>query len=104
MKYGSQIPGGYFQLVKYEPEKRQDVLYGYPNTLVSYPIPGSAVPPWFAEGIAQFMYEGATFDFWDTHRDMILRDRTLNNNLLSLNEMNTFGNCLLYTSPSPRDS
>ena len=91
MKYGSQIPGGYFQLVKYEPEKRQDVLYGYPNTLVSYPIPGSAVPPWFAEGIAQFMYEGATFDFWDTHRDMILRDRTLNNNLLSLNEMNTFG-------------
>ncbi|MBF89153.1 MAG: hypothetical protein CMG75_05710 [Candidatus Marinimicrobia bacterium] len=91
MKYGNRIPGGYFQLIQYEPEKRQDVLYGYPNILISYPIAGAAVPPWFAEGIAQFMYEGATFDFWDTHRDMILRDRTLKGKSISLNEMNTFG-------------
>ena len=91
MKFGRSVPGGYFQWIRYEPEKREDVLYGYPNTLVSYPVPGTTVPPWFAEGVAQFMYEGATYDFWDTHRDMILRDRALNNNLLSLTEMNTFG-------------
>ncbi|MEE2876991.1 MAG: hypothetical protein VX822_04345 [Candidatus Neomarinimicrobiota bacterium] len=91
MKFGRRIPGGYFQWIQYEQEKREDVLYGYPNVLVSYPVPGTAVPPWFAEGVAQFMYEGATFDFWDTHRDMILRDRALHDNLLTLTEMNTFG-------------
>ena len=91
MKFGRRIPGGYFQWIQYEQEKREDVLYGYPNVLVSYPVPGTAVPPWFAEGVAQFMYEGATFDFWDSHRDMILRDRALHDNLLTLTEMNTFG-------------
>lgn len=91
MKFGNRIPGGYLQWIQYEPEKREDVLYGYPNAFLSYPIPGAAVPPWFAEGVAQFMYEESAFDFWDTHRDMILRDRTLNQNLLNLTEMNTFG-------------
>ena len=46
--------------------------------LVSYPIPGTSVPPWLAEGIAQYMYDEASWDTWDTHRDMILRDRTIN--------------------------
>ncbi len=91
MKFGRRIPGGYFQWIQYEEEKRDDVLYGFPNVLISYPVPGTAVPPWFAEGAAQFMYEGATFDFWDSHRDMILRDLTLHDNLLTLTEMNTFG-------------
>ncbi len=91
MKFGKNIPGGYLQWIQYEDEKREDVLYGYPYTLVSYPIPGTTVPPWLAEGTAQYMYEKATHDFWDTHRDMILRDRVLNNNLLSFTEMNTFG-------------
>ena len=58
---------------------------------MSYPLPGVSVPPWLAEGTAQFMYPGAEFDFWDSHRDMIVRDRTLNNNLLSFDAMNTFG-------------
>lgn len=91
MKAGTRFPGAYIQLMNYEQEKRPDVLYGYPNTLVSYPIPGTVVPPWLAEGIAQFMYDGADWDHWDTHRDMILRDRSINKNLLSFTEMNTFG-------------
>ncbi len=91
MKYNRQFPGAYFQMMGYEKEKREDVLYGYPNVIISYPIPGTAVPPWLAEGTAQFMYPEANFDFWDTNRDMILRDRVLNDNLLSFSEMNSFG-------------
>ncbi len=91
MKAGTKIPGAYIQLMNYEEEKRPDVLYGYPNTLISYPIPGTNVPPWLAEGIAQFMYDDADWDNWDSHRDMILRDRTVNDNLLTFTEMNTFG-------------
>ena len=56
MKMGNKIPGAYFQFMGYEKEKRKDVLYGFPNSLVSYPIPGTVVPPWLAEGIAQYMY------------------------------------------------
>jgi hypothetical protein len=91
MKTGLRIPGAYLQWIGYEPEKRKDVLYGYPNLLVSYPIPGTVVPPWLAEGVAQFMYQGADWDNWDTHRDMLLRDRVLHGKLLTLTEMNTFG-------------
>ena len=91
MKAGLRFPGAYVQWLGYEDEKRKDVLYGYPNRLASYAIPGTSIPPWFAEGTAQFMYDDADWDNWDTHRDMILRDRTINNNLLSFTEMNTFG-------------
>jgi len=91
MKSGTRVPGGYLQWINYENEKRPDVLYGYPNTLISYPIPGTVVPPWFAEGIAQYMYDKANYDHWDTHRDMILRDRVLNNKIFSFKEINTFG-------------
>ena len=91
MKAGLRFPGAYMQWIGYEDEKRKDVLYGYPNTMVSYAIPGTSVPPWLAEGTAQYMYEGADWDNWDTHRDMILRDRVINNKLLTLTEMNTFG-------------
>ena len=90
-KFGKSIPGGYIQYIGYEKEKRPDVLYGYPNMLVSYPLPGTAVPPWLAEGVAQYMYPGADWDNWDSVRDMILRDRILNNKMLSWREMNTFG-------------
>ena len=91
MKAGTSVPGAYFQFMNYEEEKRPDVLYGYPNTLVSYPVPGTVVPPWLAEGTAQYMYDDADWDNWDSHRDMILRDRVINGNLLSFTEMNTFG-------------
>ena len=92
MKAPIRIPLAFIQIMGYEKEKRKDVLYGYPNKIISYPIPNVSVPPWLAEGTAQFMYPGATRDFWDTNRDMILRDRVINNNLLSFNQMNNFGN------------
>jgi len=91
MKFGRKFPAAYLQWIGYEKEKRDDVLYGYPNTIISTPLSGVIVPPWFAEGTAQFMYENANFDYWDSHRDMIIRDRVLNDNLLSFNDMNTFG-------------
>jgi len=91
MKYPRNIPGVYFQILSYEEEKREDVLYGYPNQIASYPIPGTSVPPWFAEGTAQYMYENANYDYWDSIRDMILRDRVINDNLLTFDQMNTFG-------------
>ena len=91
MKYPRRFPAAFFQLMNYEKEKRPDVLYGYPNIIASYPLPGVSVPPWLAEGTAQFMYPGADFDFWDSHRDMIVRDRVLNENLLTFDAMNSFG-------------
>ena len=91
MKFGKNIPNMFLQMMSYEDEKRPDVLYGFPNKIISYPIPGAAVPPWLAEGTAQYMFEGANYDYWDSHRDMIVRDRVLNENLLSFTEMNTFG-------------
>ncbi len=91
MKAGTKIPAVYLQWMGYEKERRKDVLYGYPNRLVSYPLPGTVVPPWLAEGVAQLMYEGANWDVWDTHRDMILRDRVIHDKQLTFTEMNTFG-------------
>ena len=90
-KFGKSIPGSYLQFIGYEKEKRPDVLYGYPNILVSLPLPGTVVPPWLAEGSAQYMYPDADWDNWDSIRDMILRDRTLNNKNLNWNEINSFG-------------
>ncbi len=91
MKAGVKIPGAYLQIMGYEQYKRKDVLYGFPNKLISYPLPGAIVPPWLAEGVSQYMYDGADWDIWDSHRDMILRDRVLHDNLLSFDAMNTFG-------------
>ena len=90
-KFGKSIPGSYLQFIGYEKEKRPDVLYGYPNILVSLPLPGTVVPPWLAEGSAQYMYPDADWDNWDSIRDMILRDRTLNNKNLNWSEINSFG-------------
>ncbi|MCH7939488.1 MAG: hypothetical protein IID13_07060 [Candidatus Marinimicrobia bacterium] len=91
MKFSHRVPGLYLQWIDYEDEKREDVLYGYPNVLVSYAYPGVNIPPWFAEGVAEFMYPGANYDYWDSHRDMLLRDRVLGHNLLSLAGMSSFG-------------
>ena len=91
MKAGTKIPGAYLQFMQYEKEKRPDVLYGFPNTIVSYPLPGTTIPPWLAEGTAQYMYENADWDTWDSHRDMILRDRVIFDKMMTFNEINTFG-------------
>ncbi len=93
MKAGTKVPGAFLQWISYEKETHQNVLYGYPNAVVSYPIPAAVVPPWLAEGTAQHMYGNADWDTWDSHRDMILRDQALNDNLLSFEAINTFGKC-----------
>ncbi|MBN2600630.1 MAG: PD40 domain-containing protein [Candidatus Marinimicrobia bacterium] len=91
MKYSRSVPGFYFQVIDYEDEKRDDVIYGYPRVISSYPIPGLVIPMWLAEGMAQYMWPGTSNDFWDSHRDMLMRDRVLQHNVLSLTEMASFG-------------
>jgi len=84
------MPQVYFQAFGYEPEKRPDVLYGYPNRIASWPVIGTVVPNWFAEGTAQFQARGLGYEYWDSHRDMILRTRALSGEMLTLNEMGVF--------------
>jgi len=91
MKLSTRIPAFYFQGFSYEDEKRDDVLYGYPNKMFSIPFPGVAVPPWLAEGTAQYMNPDLYYDFWDSHRDMLLRDLVINEKILTFDEMNSFG-------------
>ena len=90
MKLARNVPAIYFQWLDYENERRPDVLYGYPNVIVSYPIAGVGVPAWFAEGTAQYQRQQLAYDYWDSHRDMHLRMRTIGNNLLTWNEMGQF--------------
>jgi Tol biopolymer transport system component len=91
MKFGRKIPGIYVQWLGYEKERRPDVLYGYPNVIVSYPFSGFVVPSWFAEGTAQYNNPSFQYDTWDTHRDMILRMYMIDGNPLSWEEMGVFG-------------
>ena len=90
MKWSRTIPAVYLQWLNYENERRPDVLYGYPNVLVSYPVAGIGVPAWFAEGVAQYQRQPLEYDFWDSHRDMILRMQALGNEMLSWEEMGQF--------------
>ncbi|MFZ1730229.1 MAG: BamA/TamA family outer membrane protein [Bacteroidota bacterium] len=91
MKFGRRVPALTFQWFGYEKERRKDVLYGFPNLLVSYPFPGVIVPPWFAEGTAQFQRGLLGYEHWDAHRDMILRSYVLTDSMLSWGEMSAFG-------------
>ncbi len=100
MKFGRRIPAIYLQWLGYESERRPDVLYGYPNVIASYPISGFVVPAWFAEGVAQLNRENLDYDFWDSHRDMILRMYALDGNMLSWNEMSVFGKTSLGNESS----
>jgi Tol biopolymer transport system component len=85
------FPYGFFQVFAYEKERRKDVVRGFPNGLVSYPISSINIPVWFAEGVAQHQAPGAHYDYRDPHREMILRDRIINNQLLTFNSMSVFG-------------
>ncbi len=96
MKFARQMPSIYFQILDYERERRPDVLYGYPDIIVSYPISGIGVPAWYAEGTAQYQRQQLGYEFWDSHRDMILRMRTLGNNLESWNNMGQFASVTTY--------
>ncbi len=90
-KITRKVPAFYFQYFGYEPEKRADVLYGYPNRIASYPIPMTVVPMWLAEGMAQFQTPGLDYDQWDSHRDMLIRTVVQAGKTLSFSEMGVFG-------------
>lgn len=90
MKFAKRMPAIYLQWLNYEKERRPDVLYGYPNVIVSYPISGIGVPSWMAEGVAQYQRQQMGYDYWDSHRDMILRSYSMDNDMLSWNEMGQF--------------
>ncbi len=100
MKLGRTFPAVYFQWLGYESERRPDVLYGYPNTIVSYPFSAFVVPAWFAEGVAQYNHPSFTYDYWDSHRDMILRMYMLEGNPLTWEEMAVFGKTSLGNESS----
>lgn len=89
-KFSRQVPFAYLQVMGYEPEKRDDVVQGFPNRVISYPVPGTTVPAWFAEGTAQHMVDGNRYDFWDSQRDMVLRDRVMHGDLFDFDEMASF--------------
>ena len=91
IKSSMTFPYGFIQWFGYEKERRKDVVRGFPNVLVSYPVSSVNMPVWFAEGTAQHQNDKARYDYRDPHREMILRDRVLYNRLLTLNEMSIFG-------------
>ncbi|HQG47407.1 MAG TPA: biopolymer transporter Tol, partial [bacterium] len=90
-KMPRKIPALYLQMFSYEPEKREDVLYGYPNIIASYPIAMTAVPMWIAEGMAQMQIPGLQYDLWDSHRDMLIRTAITAGKALTYDEMGVFG-------------
>ena len=90
MKSNRRFPFMYFQLLDYENVRRPDVLYGYPNVIVTYPITVLNNPAWLAEGTAQYQRSWLNYDEWDTHRDMMLRTRFLEDEQLSLADMGGF--------------
>ncbi len=103
MKMGRRIPAIYLQYMHYQDEQRPDILYGYPNTIVSYPLAGINVPSWLAEGTAQYQRYELGYDYWDSHRDMILRSYVLDDDMLTWNQMGVFsktslGNESVYNS------
>ncbi|MGD9487712.1 MAG: hypothetical protein AB7W47_06800 [Calditrichaceae bacterium] len=91
VKTNTLFPYGFFQVFGYENERRKDVVRGFPNTIVSYPISSINIPVWFAEGVAQYQADSSRYDYRDPHREMIVRDRILNDKLLTYNEMTVFG-------------
>ncbi|MCF8268030.1 MAG: biopolymer transporter Tol, partial [Ignavibacteriales bacterium] len=52
MKTGRRVPAVYLQFLNYEDKRRPDILYGFPNFIVSYPLASINMPAWFAEGTA----------------------------------------------------
>jgi Tol biopolymer transport system component len=91
LKSSRTVPAVFLQMLNYEDERRPDILYGFPNVIVTYPMAFLNMPAWFAEGTAQYMRREFGYEDWDSHRDMILRSYALDNNMLTWNEMGVFG-------------
>ncbi len=103
LKTKRSLPAVYLQFLNYEDKRRPDILYGFPNFIASFPIPGINIPSWLAEGTAQYMRKEFNYDNWDSHRDMILRSYVLDGNMLTWNQMGVFdktslGNESVYNS------
>jgi Tol biopolymer transport system component len=90
MKKSRKIPAIYFQWLSYADVRRPDVLYGYPDGLVTYPFASINVPAWFAEGVAQYQRSNLYYDYWDSHRDMIFRTALLADKQQNIEEMGSF--------------
>ena len=90
MRRTQRIPAIYLQWLSYEDVRRPDVLYGFPNGILTVPFATVSIPTWFVEGSAQYQTDALHFDFWDTHRDMMLRTRILADKPLTLTEMSHF--------------
>lgn len=90
MKRSKSIPAIYFQWLSYEDVRRPDILYGFPNGIITLPFASVAIPAWFAEGTAQYQRSGLSYDYWDSHRDMLLRTMLLDGKVLSFTEMGIF--------------
>lgn len=90
MKRERKVPVLYLQWLSYEKVRRPDVLYGFPNGIISMPFASINVPAWLAEGTAQYQTKDIKYDRWDAHRDMILRTRIMSDTYFSLKEMGTF--------------
>lgn len=90
MKRHHKIPAIYLQWLSYEDIRRPDVLYGFPKGIITLPFSTVSIPAWFAEGTAQYQREEVFHDFWDTHRDMLLRTRIVEGTQLGLEEMGIF--------------
>jgi len=90
LKRERRTPATYLQWLSYEKVRRPDVLYGFPNGIASLPFASLNIPAWLAEGTAQFQRKELSYDKWDAHRDMILRNRVLSNSYFNLPEMGTF--------------
>ncbi|MEQ9310870.1 MAG: hypothetical protein RLN90_15535 [Balneolaceae bacterium] len=90
LKRQRKFPALYLQWLSYEKVRRPDVLYGFPNGIISLPFASINIPAWLAEGTAQYQRSGLLYETWDSHRDMILRTRILSDTYFSLAEMGTF--------------
>jgi len=64
---------------------------------VSIPIYSLVTPSWWVEGIAQYESGLARGDAWDSHRDMLLRMATLEDDLLSYDDMGVFAHDWLHS-------
>lgn len=90
LKGSRKLPFYYLQIIGYEDVQRPDVLYGFPDDIISYPFPILNNPAWLAEGTAQYQRAWMNYDAWDSHRDMFLRTRILAGEELSLTDMGGF--------------
>jgi len=87
-----RVPALYLQYFGYQREKnRPDILIGYPDVIASYPVMGTVMPMWLAEGAAQYGTATTGHDRWDANRDMVLRSLVLADEQLSFDQMGVFG-------------